>query len=140
MRFRSVMPAALVAVALARAAAAAEPGAQADLFLYDAGADLKVEEVGVDKRAGVSVRDIRFTPIAGRDPVAAYLVEPEGKGPFAGILWVHWLGEPATTNRTQFREEAAALAPRGVVSLPADAMWDATNEYATVFAYQDDIH
>src|SRR5262249_42318928 len=113
----------------ARAATAAAPAAQADLFRYDAGADLKIEEAGLEKRAGVSVHDLRFTPIPGREAVKAYLVAPEGKGPFAGVLWVHWLGGPATTNRTQFLSEAASLAPKGVVSLLVDAMWSAPKWY-----------
>jgi dienelactone hydrolase len=129
MRFRSLTSAALLALAGARAAPAAEPGAQADLFRYDAGADLKVEDVGVDKRADLSVHDIRFTPIPGRDPVAAYLVVPEGRRPFAGVLWAHWLGEPATTNRKQFLDEAVALAPKGIVSVLVDAMWSSPKWY-----------
>ena len=129
MRFQSLTSAALLALAGARAAPAAEAGAQADLFRYDAGADLKVEDVGVDKRADLSVHDIRFTPIPGRDPVAAYLVVPEGRRPFAGVLWAHWLGEPATTNRKQFLDEAVALAPKGIVSVLVDAMWSSPKWY-----------
>ena len=36
---------------------------------------------------------------------------------------MHWLGEQETTNRTQFLNEAVALASQGVVSLLIDAMW-----------------
>jgi hypothetical protein len=36
---------------------------------------------------------------------------------------VHWFGEPETTNRTQFLQEAVGLAERGVVSLLVDTMW-----------------
>src|SRR5687767_6574728 len=97
--------------------AADEFDAQAALFRYDAAADLKVQEAGVEKQGTASVHDIRFTPVPGADPVKAYLVVPEGTGPFAGVLWVHWLGEPATTNRTQFLKEAVDLAPKGIVSL-----------------------
>ncbi len=57
--------------------------------------------------------------------MTATLLVPAGAGPHeeAGILWVHWLGEPATTNRTEFLEEAGSLARRGAVSLLVDAMW-----------------
>ena len=99
------------------------------LFRYDASTDLRVAEAGVEKQGTVSVHDLRFTPLPGREPVKAYLVVPEGTGPFAGILWVHWLGEPATTNRTQFLKEAVELAPKGVVSLLVDAMWSAPEWY-----------
>ena len=109
------MRAALLAVLLAVACptgafCADEFEAQAALFRYDPAADLKVEEAGVEKQGTVSVHDIRFTPVPGAEPVKAYIVVPEGKGPFAGVLWVHWLGVPATTNRTQFLKEAVDLA------------------------------
>jgi cephalosporin-C deacetylase-like acetyl esterase len=110
---------------------------RAALFRYDAAADLKVQDIGVEKQGSASVHDIRFTPVAGQDPVKAYLVVPEGKGPYAGILWVHWLGEPATTNRTEFLKEAVDLAPRGVVSLLVDAMWSAPDWYGKRVPEQD---
>lgn len=67
----------------------------------------------------------------------AYVVVPEGKGPFAGVLWVHWLGEPSTTNRTQFLKEGVGLAPKGVVSLLVDAMWSAPDWYGQRVPEQD---
>jgi cephalosporin-C deacetylase-like acetyl esterase len=103
--------------------------APATLFRYDAAASLAVQEVGAEKQGTVTVRDIRFTPGAGAEPVKAYLVVPEGAGPFAGVLWVHWLGEPATTNRTQFLKEAVDLAPKGVLSLLVEGMWSAPDWY-----------
>ena len=57
-------------------------------------------------------------------PVSATKVSPidrNAKSP--GILWVHWLGEPATTNKTEFLAEARVLARRGATSLLVDAMW-----------------
>ncbi|HYU40913.1 MAG TPA: hypothetical protein VEQ84_02065 [Vicinamibacteria bacterium] len=110
---------------------------QAALFRYDAAADLKVEEAGVETQGTAAVHDIRFTPVPGAKPVKAYVVVPEGKGPFAGVLWVHWLGEPATTNRTEFLKEATSLAPKGMVSLLVDAMWSAPEWYAKRVPEQD---
>jgi len=95
---------------------------QRALFKYDASTPLGVVEKGVEKKPGASVRDLTFNALGGKE-VAAYVVTPEGPGPFAAVLWVHWLGEPATTNRTQFLEEAVKLAPQGVVSVLVDAMW-----------------
>lgn len=70
------------------------------------------------------VEDIRYEA-AGSAPgeVEAYLVRPgDATAPSpkscAGILFWHWLETRAPDgNRTQFRDEAAALAPQGVVSL-----------------------
>lgn len=92
------------------------------LFKYDNKADLHVKEIATEKRGDVTVRDITFVGITGKPDIKAYLVVPNGAGPFAGVLWAHWLGEEKS-NREQFLDEAVALAPRGVVSLLVDAMW-----------------
>ena len=91
------------------------------LFNYD-NTDLGIKEVGREKRGTVTVRDITFVGIPGKDPVKAYVVEPEGSGSFAGILWGHWLGHH-TSNRSQYLDEAVELASKGVVSVLIDAMW-----------------
>ena len=99
---------------------AAEP--PAELFAYDKAAPLQVTEVGRETRGPALVRDLTFVPVD--QPVKAYLVSPAGgTGPHAAILYVHWLGEPTTTNRTEFLDEAVALAGRGVTSLLIDTMW-----------------
>lgn len=113
--------AAALCLGLTVSATSAEPISDA-LFAYDRTAPLNVQEVGRETRGEAIVRDITFTP-AGR-VVKAYLVTPrEAKGPQAAILYVHWLGEPATTNRTEFLNEAVQLAGRGVTSLLVDTMW-----------------
>jgi dienelactone hydrolase len=104
--------------------------AQPPLFAYDSRADVGLKEWGVEKRDGATVHDITFAARPdGKQIVKAYLVMPEGKGPFAGVLWVHWLGEPETTNRTQYLNEAVGLAPKGIVSLLVEAMWAAPDWY-----------
>jgi dienelactone hydrolase len=92
------------------------------LFDYDAGAPLAIREVGVRNRGGVRVRDITYAAPGRR--VRAYLVEPPGKGPFAGAVFLHWYA-PAQPNgnRTEFLDEAAALARRGVVSVLPEGLF-----------------
>lgn len=94
-------------------------------FAYDAAADFALQEKSVETRGDTIRREISFSagPRDNSEPVAAYLVAPRDRPVRAGILWVHWLGEPATTNRTEFLAEAEALASRGVLSLLIDAMW-----------------
>jgi dienelactone hydrolase len=106
-----------------RAQSANEVAARAALFRYNDGPRVAVKEVASEQRGDVTVRDVTFSPGPGRE-VKAYLVVPKGNGPFAGVLWVHWLGEEKS-NRTQFLDEAVALAPKGAVSLLVDAMWSA---------------
>ena len=57
-------------------------------------------------------------------PTNAVVVTPSAAAKNApAVLWVHWLGEPATTNHTEFMSDAEALAKRGVVSLLVDMPW-----------------
>ena len=89
-------------------------------FDYDQKAPIDVQENGTTKRGDVSVIDISYaSPKGGRVP--AYLVVPAGKGPFAAVIWGHWYwsNSPAR-NRSEFLDEAVALAPTGVVSLLTD--------------------
>ncbi len=114
----------LLAFALTtHAQSATEVAARTALFRYDDNSPVTVNEVSSEQRGDVNVRDITFSPVPGRE-IKAYLVVPKGNGPFAGILWVHWLGEEKS-DRTQFLDEAVALAPKRAVSLLVDAMWSA---------------
>jgi dienelactone hydrolase len=102
--------------------AQSEDTTRAALFRYQQ-SPITINEVKSEQRGDVTMRDITFSPGPGRE-TKAYLVVPKGNGPFAGILWVHWLGEEKS-NRTQFLDEAVELAPKGTVSLLVDAMWSA---------------
>jgi hypothetical protein len=86
-------------------------------FDYDAKAPLDIQEVGVEHRGGVIIHDITYaSPNGGRVP--AYLVVPDGKSPFAAVLWGHWYWASSDFfNRKEFLEEAVVLARAGVVSL-----------------------
>jgi pimeloyl-ACP methyl ester carboxylesterase len=109
------------------------------LFAYDKSASLNVQEIERETRGAAVVRDLTFSP--ADKPVNAYLVSPTtGAGPHAAILYVHWLGEPATTNRTQFLAEAIALAGRGVVSLLVEGMWAEPGWYKNRVPEEDHAH
>ncbi len=104
-------------------ASAAEAQSYSDMvkrFDYDARAPLDVREIGVESRGVVKVHDISYaSPNGGRVP--AYLVVPDGKGPFAAVIWGHWYwGNSEFRNRREFLDEAIALARSGVVSLLFD--------------------
>lgn len=90
-------------------------------FAYDRGAPLNVKLIGEKDRDGVTVQDITYVGSQG-DTVPAYLVIPKGSGKLAAVIWGHWLMPgAANSNRTEFLNEAIALAPTGVVSLMIDA-------------------
>lgn len=88
------------------------------LFDYDSAAALDVQELSSFHRDGVTVHDITYvSPKQGR--VTAYLVVPDGKGPFAAILFGHW----GNGKRTEFLSEAINDARAGAVSLLIDYPW-----------------
>ncbi|HJU53887.1 MAG TPA: hypothetical protein VJ715_04920 [Pyrinomonadaceae bacterium] len=90
-------------------------------FEYDAKAPLDVREVGRTSRDGVTVIDLTYSsPRGGRVP--AYLVVPQGRGPFPVVLFGHWMmaGSPMA-NRREFLEEAVVMARAGAISLLIDA-------------------
>jgi len=92
------------------------------MFAYDQTAPLDIRESGVEKVPGGSVHDISYaSPKGGR--VTAYLVIPEGKGPFAAIEFVHW----GQGNRTEFLSEALSYARRGAISLLIDGPFNRPN-------------
>jgi dienelactone hydrolase len=96
---------------------AAQPTAEAlRLFDYDARSPLGVRVVSTRKSGALTVQEITYaSPKGGRVP--ATLLIPEGRGPFAGILFMH--GMPG--NRTATFPEAETLARRGAVTLSIDA-------------------
>jgi dienelactone hydrolase len=92
------------------------------LFDYDRGGELGIRQVGQVQEEGYSQRLFTYmTPGGVRR--AAEIFSPAGEGPFAAILYVHWLAETPDANRTQFEEEALEMAKRGAVCLLVEAMW-----------------
>lgn len=95
------------------------PAAQKALE-FDHKTPLDIQERSVTKRGDISVHDISYASPKGGS-VPAYLVVPPGKGPFAAVIWGHWYwSNSAQRNRTEFLDEAIALAKSGVVSLLTD--------------------
>lgn len=117
----------------------AGPETLSTLFADEARTPPAVKVVGTEARDGVTVEDITFEGSGGA-PVAAYLVRPsEGRGAFAGVLFVHWFSPPhPNSNRTQYLEEARALARRGAVSLLVSTFWSDPARYRAR-RWQDDF-
>ncbi len=125
-RARSVALALFLSIGVAPPLSAAtddQPAAASSIFEYDRSADLAVQASEPVLRDGAFMTDVSFAGASGR--VRAYVVSPidASAGSRAGVLYVHWLGTPVTTNRTEFLNEALALASQGIVSVLVDAMW-----------------
>ncbi|HVX66202.1 MAG TPA: hypothetical protein VHA11_06360, partial [Bryobacteraceae bacterium] len=118
-----VFPFLVALAALALAQQPAEPRFSDLLvkFEYDPAAPFDVRENSVETRDGIRLHDLSYASPRGGS-VPAYLVVPPGKGPFAAILFGHWMmpGSPLR-NRREFLEEALVLARAGAVGLLIDA-------------------
>ena len=82
-------------------------------FDYDAAAPTNLQ---------VSGDAVTFSGAHGRK-VSGVLYRAATPGRHAAVLFVHWLGDPATTNHTEFDADARALTARGADCLLIDAMW-----------------
>ena len=98
-------------------AAVSYPASSDKLFAYDRSRPFEVKEVSKKEQDGVSIQDIDYAPYSSkRDRIKAFIIRPTESGAFAGVLFFHWLGRPRG-DRTQFLEEAVALAKQGTISL-----------------------
>lgn len=89
----------------------------AQLFAYKESVPFDMKNVSEKDQGGIIIQDIDYAAhTSERGRMKAYLMRPKGDGPFAGILFFHWLGEP-NGNRNQFVDEAVALAKQGTISL-----------------------
>ncbi len=79
----------------------------------------------------MTARDVSFASPSGRR-VTGEIISGSRPGARPGVLFVHWLGEPKTTNHTEFEKDAIALARRGATSVLVDAMWAKANWFDSV--------
>jgi hypothetical protein len=93
--------------------------AASHLFDYDAKQPLDIHDKIIEEFSGGTLHDITYASPKG-GPVAAYLVVPNGKGPFAAVLFGHW----GNGTRAEFIPEAKIYARAGAVSLIPDYPWD----------------
>jgi cephalosporin-C deacetylase-like acetyl esterase len=88
----------------------------ARVFDYDRAAAIDFEVHSEETLDGILVQDVSYRS-AKKGRVPGFLGVPRGKGPFAGILYMHW----GQGDRTEFLSEAVLLAKRGALSLMIDA-------------------
>ena len=110
----------LLGISLQPMALSMPPESKSDaekLFAYKRSLAFDLKEESTKEQDGVIIRDVTYAAYTKeRGRIKAYLVRPAGKGPFAGALFFHWLGEK-NSDRNEFLEEAIALARQGAVSL-----------------------
>jgi pimeloyl-ACP methyl ester carboxylesterase len=71
---------------------------------------------------GITAQGLVISSPTGNAIVAEF-IDGSATVPHPGILFVHWLGSPKTTNRSEFEPDAVALARKGMASLLIDAVW-----------------
>ncbi len=114
------------------AAARLGPPADPRIFADDPQAPLDLQVAATDRQAGLTLQTISYaSPKGGRVP--ALLIVPDGRGPFAGMLFMH--GAPG--DHRPMIPEAAALARRGVVALLIDAPFSRGSRAAEPLAFTE---
>lgn len=87
------------------------------VLAYNNATALDLQERSTREENGVTIRDVDYAGYtAAHGRIKAFIVKPPGNGPFAGVVYFHWLGRP-NGDRTQFLNEAIAIAKQGVVSV-----------------------
>jgi dienelactone hydrolase len=101
------------------------------LLAYPSAPAPRVSVVSSRTENGVTIDDVTFESVAGNPPIQAYLIRPVARAAsHPAVLFVHWFAPPdPTSNRTQFVEEAKALARRGTVSLLVSTFWSDPARY-----------
>ncbi|MGE5205605.1 MAG: alpha/beta hydrolase family protein [Chlamydiota bacterium] len=99
--------------------APAPPPDAAQVFAYNTKASLEFQEKSMEQVHGIKVEDVSYTSPKGGG-VPAFLIVPPGKGPFAGLVFVHW----GQGDRSEFLAEAVMLAHAGAESLLIDAPYN----------------
>jgi len=122
------------------AAAATLP---ATSFSYNAAAPLDILVNSSRTSGSLVIRDVSFaSPVRGRIH-AEIIARADAASSRPGVLFVHWLGDAATTNLTEFVPDATVLAKRGAVCALVDALWSAPDWFdkgrATATDYADSI-
>jgi dienelactone hydrolase len=106
-------------VAQSQAAPATDFRSAVHWFDYDSRQALDIHDKVIEQFQGGTLHDITYMSPKG-GPVDAYLIVPDGKGPFAAILFGHW----GNGTRAEFIPEAKFYARAGAVSLIPDYPWD----------------
>ncbi|GAC1361102.1 MAG: hypothetical protein NVSMB31_20920 [Vulcanimicrobiaceae bacterium] len=122
----------VVAVVALGALGASAQGATlpASAFAYDASAPLGIRVTSTRHDGALTIEEITFPSPRG-GTIHGQLILPRAKMHRGGVLFVHWLGDPKTTNLSEFHRDAMTVAQRGNVALSIDAMWAKPKWYDT---------
>lgn len=116
-----------VAFAMSGLSAPAAP-VPAQVFAYDAAAPLGLKIISSHHMGSLTIEDITFASPKG-GVITGQLILPRNKKHRGGALFVHWLGNPKTTNLSEFHRDALTVAQRGAVALSVNAMWSQKDWY-----------
>jgi len=114
----------------ASAARTTRPVLLASTFSYDSKASLDANILRSWREGSTTFVDLTFASVGRR--LHAEVVLPRTTSRSPGVLFVHWLGDPKTTNLTEFLPDARTLAKSGMTSVLVDATWAAPNWFDKV--------
>ena len=74
----------------------------------------------------------------GEKQMNSVIVAPDAPKNAPAVLWVHWLGETATTNHSEFMSDAQELAKHGIVSVLVDMPWSQKDWFTALRTPEND--
>ena len=111
-----------ILIASAYAVAFAAEPLPAQTFAYVA--PKVISRSSVSAPPGIRETALRINFPSTGHAAGALLWQPaRGTKPHGAVLFVHWLGEPATSNPSEFARDATELARHGVTSLSVQEPW-----------------
>jgi dienelactone hydrolase len=101
---------------VSRSLSTVNPDDHLHLFEYDRSLPLDIQEVRSWRRNNVTVTELTYASPRG-EPVPTLLFEPDGEGPFAGVILMH--GAPG--QKEMFNDLGVEYASYGFVAIAIDA-------------------
>ncbi len=101
---------------VSRSLSTVNPDEHLHLFEYDRSLPLDIQEIQSWRRNNVTVTELTYASPRG-EPVPTLLFEPDGEGPFAGVILMH--GAPG--QKENFNELGVQYARYGFVAIAIDA-------------------
>lgn len=137
--FRLVTVSLVAAAVLPRGAGAAAPGVLgADAFAYQPPAGVTRTAQPSPARGVAQWRVTFISPSTGEHMNGLLFAPQHRTGTHSGVLFVHWLGDPGTSNATEFARDAITLAQRGFTSLSMDEPWSKRGWFERIRTPQTD--
>lgn len=138
-KFKRIAIAALAAALMPQAVQAQSPAVLGSNVFAFASPTGVVRTALPAPASGVAQWRVTFTSPSTGEKMKGFIFAPSrSRGRHSGVLFVHWLGDPGTSNATEFSRDAIMLAQHGFTSLSVDEPWSKKGWFERIRTPQND--